>query len=370
MAIRFTYKPSGVILSSSLSEVTIQADCPFIDVILSSPSGGVLLRERYYAYDDIVTLHDISSLVEAQMRADGLSYADFTLQIYSGSPSSLADSLTYHVLYCDRVSLCTNLPLFLTDNFLTSLSTRRLAPDFTASVSLYAQSGESLAYAFHCCYSTATDDSQHYLHIKFNDGVTASMDGVVQINISPSDIISAAASAAGYSVSQVCLQSFAVCCGARSASFIIDRTLAHLDSFFFRNCFNIIELACLPMVTTTKTNVEQSTAIVFGHKSLYDRSAEVAHEVIAGPLSAEEADWIDRLFTSYEVYRLEANNYDDTEPAVMYPVIISECSCEISDSDEKPNTVKFTWLHTDVRPLLHLDPSPGIFTSQFDYRFS
>lgn len=78
--------------------------------------------------------------------------------------------------------------------------------------------------------------------------------------------------------------SFTVRCGQRSISCFVDYSLDNRETFFFRNRFNVFDFATLPVLTTAKTDVSRSLA-----------------------------------------------------------VIITDCTCEINDGDEKLNTVKFTW---------------------------
>lgn len=51
-------------------------------------------------------------------------------------------------------------------------------------------------------------------------------------------------------------------------------------------------------------------------------------------------------------------------------VLISDYTSEISDSDEKLNTVKFTWRFTDNLPKVNPPYSPGIFNDKFNPTFS
>ena len=64
--------------------------------------------------------------------------------------------------------------------------------------------------------------------------------------------------------SYVLLLSLTVRCGKRSISFFIDPSLDTAPSFYFRNCFNVWDWAALPGVTTAKTDVERSTAVING----------------------------------------------------------------------------------------------------------
>lgn len=84
------------------------------------------------------------------------------------------------------------------------------------------------------------------------------------------------------------------------------------------------------------------------------------YEVQTGPFTSDEAGWIDQLFSSYDVFHIEPDATNPDEPLVRAPVLINDCTCEIHDGDEKLNTAKFTWRHTDNRPIVRLSASPGI----------
>ena len=68
--------------------------------------------------------------------------------------------------------------------------------------------------------------------------------------------------------------------------------------------------------------------------------------------------------------RFESGTLDENSPLVFAEVLISDCTCEISDSDEKPNTAKFTWRYADNRPIVRLSASSGIFTSPYNIVYS
>ena len=57
-------------------------------------------------------------------------------------------------------------------------------------------------------------------------------------------------------------------------------------------------------------------------------------------------------------------------PLVLVPILITDYTCEILDGDEKLNTVKFTWRHTDNRQIVLLSASSGIFTSLYNIVYS
>lgn len=105
MATRITNKPTGIILSSAIGDIVISSDASFVDVKLTATGSIVILEERYYSFRNEITLHDIASLIEAQMRKMGETISSFTLSVYANGSSSVSDSCTLQILYCDRLLL-------------------------------------------------------------------------------------------------------------------------------------------------------------------------------------------------------------------------------------------------------------------------
>lgn len=370
MAHRITYKPPGRLLSSAVGELTVAVDGDFVDVTLTATGGIVILSERYYPYGGYVTLYDLGSLIEAEMRSSGLSTADFTLRVFSDTQNNKADSCVLHILYCDRFTVCTDIPLFLKENFLTSLSMRRVAPGSTLSLFLYAESGESLEYSVQHTFQTNKSEAR-FIHSYFIDsGKTADTSGVVQINIPQSSVIADAAGFAATRPDNITLLSFTVRCGQRSVTCFVDNSLTDLESFYFRNCFNVWDTATLPVVTTAKTDVDRSVAIINGCSRFYNHSTAKTYEVEAGPLTSDEAAWIDQLFSSHDVFRIEPDPTNSYDPLLLAPILITDATCEIQDGDEKLNTVKFTWRYVENRPIVRLSASPGIFTEPYNLVYS
>lgn len=369
MAHRIVYKPQGIIFSSALGDLAVDVDGEYVDVKLYTP-GRVILSERYYAYGGAVTLCDLGSLIEAEMRASGQSYDEFTLSVFTDTTGNKSDSCVLHILYCDRMTVCSDIQKFLSENFLTTLSYRRVAPGSTESLFFFADKEESVAYTISHRYRKSGSEALFHHSYTVDADKTASSASVVQINIAQSLVIADAAAHAGVRLSEVSLLSFTVYLGQRSITFIVDESLdsrpSALNSFIFRNCFNALEVATLAAVTTAKTDVDRSTAIVNGRSRFYNQSATKTYEVETAPLTSDETEWIDQLFTSHEVFRIEPDPTNEYDPLVLAPVLITDSTCEIQDGDDKLNKVKFTWRFADNRPLVRLSASPGIFTSPYN----
>lgn len=371
MSHRITYKPTGILLTSQIGEVGIAVDGNAVDVTLTASTGQLtILSERYYAYGGNVTLYDIGSLIEAEMQGSGQSYATFTLKV--GNGSAVHDSITLRVLYCDRYTLCSNTDVFLAENFLTTLQQRRIAPGDTLSLSFFANAGEDITAHIYVRWRRVDSPSvlrQHYGTLN-GTNVKAQSTGVVQLNISQPSLVNVIADIYGVKAYAIEIVGYTIRVGQRAVTAYVDGTLAVADTFIFRNCFNVWDSATLPCVTKSKTDVDRSTAVVNGTSSFYDQKVEQTFEVECGPLTSDECAWLDQLAASREVMRIVANPCDDSEPWLFAPVLVTDSSVEVSDTDEKPNTVKFTWRYADHRPHVLLSASPGIFKSPFNLPFS
>lgn len=370
MAHRIISKPHGIVLSSALGDIAVEVEGTYVDVSLRADGYRDILAERYYAYGGTVTLCELGSLIEAEMRCSGQTFADFTLSVYTDTPGNKADSCVLHILYCDRFTICSDIQKFLSENFLTTLSYRRVAPGSTESLFFFAAEGESVAYTISYQYRKSGSNALYHHSFTVDAGKTASSASVVQINIAQSSIVADAASHAAVRPSEVELLSFTVYLGQRSITFFVDPSLGSdpsaLGSFVFRNCFNVLEVAALAAVTTAKTDVDRSTAIVNGRSQFYNQSSTKSYEVETAPLTSDEAEWIDQLFTSHDVFRIEPDPTNEYDPLVLAAILITDSTCEIQDGDEKLNKVKFTWRYADNRPLVRLSASPGIFTSPYN----
>ncbi|MBD5505622.1 MAG: hypothetical protein HDR09_18250 [Lachnospiraceae bacterium] len=357
-------------LSSAIGEIDIDVDGTSVDVTLTGPGGKTILSERYYAYSGRVTLYNLGSLIEAELRSSGYTTADYTLRVFSDTVTNKADSCTLKILYCDRYAIGYDVPLFLKENFLTTLAMRRVAPQSIISLFFYAEKGESLEYTIFHRFRKQSSDAMYSHSFIMQSEHTANSAGVEQINISIDEIIADAASFATARLGEIEPLSFTVRLGQRSISFFIDPTLSFDNTFYFRNCFNVWDWAALPCVTTAKSAVDRSTAIVNGTSQFYDQSVEKTYEVEAGPLTSDEAEWIDQLFTSYDVFRIEPDATNSDDPYLFAPILITDSTCEVHNADNKLNSVKFSWRYADNRPCVRLSASPGIFTESFNYVYS
>lgn len=367
MAHKILFDSSSIHLSSSIEEIVIEVDGAFVDVRLTSSSGSILLDERFYPFEGKVSLLSLSSLIEDDMRLSGLCFDSYTLSAFTVTEQANAHCVTLNVLFCDRFTLCSDPESFLSCNFLTTLSTRRVAPDSSLSFLLYAADEDSLEAAvdFTCIDEASGEIITGSMPLEMRSAISQRIYRipliVPKLNLDIAIFIKMPAA-------QLKLLSFTLRCGARALSCFIDRSLTASDAFFFRNCFNAPETAVFNCVTTVTTEIDRSLATVAGRSQLYDFSETKSYEVESEPLPTAEAEWLDQLITSRSVYRLSPDSLDDQDP--LLPVLIDNATFEVSDSDESPNTIKLSWRFDSNRPLSRLPDDRGAFSSQFSYHFA
>ena len=60
----------------------------------------------------------------------------------------------------------------------------------------------------------------------------------------------------------------------------------------------------------------------------------------------------------------------ETDFDAMLPILITDFTCEFSDTDVKLNKIKFTWRHSANRPLMDAPLTASIFDDKFNPTFS
>ena len=60
----------------------------------------------------------------------------------------------------------------------------------------------------------------------------------------------------------------------------------------------------------------------------------------------------------------------ETDFDALYTILITDFTSELSDSDEKLNSVKFTWRYADNRPKVNISEDSEVFTTEFNPTFN
>lgn len=367
MANSIFFSQSSLHLSSRLPDIMVHTTNASVNVRLRC-YGATLLDERYFPDESgNVTVRDLRSLVENHMRQVDECNLQFTIEAFNGSEDNELASEQINVLYCDRIVNVTDLDEVLRHQFLTAASALRIAPDGTFFLTYYGMIGDRTTYYFYCRYATADGGSEMASFLGGDSRVTLSADGPQYIICTVAEVEARLKELMG---NNAVLQSFTVRCGNRAMTYFVDRSLRAADAFYFRNCFNCIEQLTVPMETVAKQKVERSVAKIDRDSTFYNQSETVEYEVQSAALTADEAMLCEQLFASHDARVARINPWDDNEFEVFDPILITDSTSERSDSDEKPNTVKFTWRYAANRPMLALGEPTGTFTEPYNFIFT
>ena len=142
--------------------------------------------------------------------------------------------------------------------------------------------------------------------------------------------------------------------------------------FFYLNCFGVVEQLSLQRTTTEKVKADRSIATLGKSSQFYDVTTSKEYEVESAALTSDECLQVEQMLTSPSVripYGPNTSLYDNDFDALI-PILITDFTSELSDTDEKLNSVKFTWRFAENRPKIAAPQSPGIFNDKFNPTFS
>ncbi|MCM1310839.1 MAG: hypothetical protein NC301_07440 [Bacteroides sp.] len=360
MSTDFQNIPSGVIPSSFLTVLTANVSGESsVDFSLADSEGNVLLQESYYPVNGQVEIYDVNVLIEQHMRNRNLAYSEYTATIGSASR-------TLSVLYCERQVDTESFDEWLSSNFLTSQVNRRVSPDAEFSLSYFLAAGAKTLKAKHEIYWLDNRDNSVNVFAPPQSSRTPSIVGynsIRETHVSIPGLTEDIAEAQEIPQTAVEILAVNLSLGEREYSIYVDRSLDSLEKFAFYNCFNLFEDALLPTLTTTKTEVSRTLAALATHSYFFDRSVMKQYVATLGPLTSDESDWVDQLISSHSAF-----HYVNGSPQ---PMLITEATCEVSDGDDAPNTVKFTWRYAENVPHLRLQSTRrGIFSDHFNDCFA
>lgn len=361
----FGFTSDALTLTSMLDEITVNTDCEWLDIIIESQKAGRIFSERYWPFNGSFTIWDVSYVFENFMRQTGaIVLNDVTIKAYLRG--SLQASAPLNVIYCEALSESGS-SFDFRNNFLTTSQVRRVAPEST--VFFFAYDNESDYYSVAYQYRIQGDDNTIYTG-KFENLSPEDYDNLKAIRFNQKEIQYKEAKNnpnASYWW-QIEVVSFTVSFGARSARLVVDKSLSDGNTFYFRNCFNCPDFITLKAVTKSKTEVTRSLAKFGARAVFYDQINEKNYDVESAPLLKSEADFIDQLISSTEVYKIIPQS-DDNFMAQL--ILITDSNCEISD-DDNLDAVKYTWRYADNRlhRNIQADSLLRIFTYQFNNSFT
>ena len=150
----------------------------------------------------------------------------------------------------------------------------------------------------------------------------------------------------------------------------MDHSITPAKRFCFLNFFNIVEDIYLVCYTTDKVKSDRSLATMGRAVQFYDVHNSKEYETETAPLTSFECNLFEQMLLSTQVrLPLGDNAESETDFEAMFPILITDFTSEISDSNTELNTVKFTWQFADSVPRLELPTTPGIFNSVYNCLF-
>lgn len=370
-----------LVLSSSLNEFKVKTSYDYLLLTLTDEEGTAIFSEKFWVYNGEVKFVDLASLIETDMRTKGKTVAkylftaswdwegdeeDTTQPIPRPDARHFEESLKLNVLYCEDVNLSEVFPDdFTKENFLTTLQQRRLSPEFNFSLHFYEANIALKEYEVTMICRILGEDSA-YTYSKTES--IESDNNIYSIPLNATQMKETLKQHLGHEGFE--LLAFSVVSGKRYATFTIDESLRYGETFYFRNMFNAADCVTVPAETESQTDVSRSIAVMPEKSMFYDRTVKKSFQVQTGPLIHPEAEFLEQLVSSYQVYRAIFKGYVEGLPQfTMKEVMITESDVKYSDNDSTQQ-VKFTWRYADNRPGVILDMPYRIFTNEYIKVFS
>lgn len=351
---------NDIIFTSAFPDLELVIDQSDVNIELWAEEQSIFsvnLRADEYSH---VYLTNLAQVMEQYMIENQLVLSSFSLRESPEQPENpfRRNFVAIFSNYC----LDDYAQSFIGGNFLTTLSVKQISSSAYDLVSFISKKGEDITVRHHVVF--------------YANGVLEAMDwetaeteekdiALHNINVSAKYYVSKIQES--YPGKEIKLLSFSVSVGPRNITYYVtDRK--NLTQMFFINAFNVFELFEVQGVTTTKTKVERDTAVVNRREVFYDRTIEKSYEVQTSALSSPIKDWVEQFLFSplVKMFNPDADSINE-----MAEILITESTCEISNSNTELSKVKFTWKYADVYPRINSikRKTEGSFSQQFEFQF-
>lgn len=343
------------VLTSSLSSITASTDKERIVVSLSCENGidgdiETFYSTPLYAFDGVVELSDVGSLIEEyfRMRNKVCEIITFTFDNVSMDVS---------VLYCEYAMQDDFVPA---KSFFLSSSVQRVHQDSTVAIST-VNHGSETPFIIKAVGHSMHDDTL----LAVSKSEQRTLQNFVTY-FSVADIIDWALNRTDDAVDEelrdvvyFSIEYF----GLQKMCFIVPAP-AYL-TFSFRNIFNVEEFVDVVGIMITKTDVSRDTAVCNGRSRQYDRHVGRSYQILTESLTQEEVDVFEQFLASHRVMLCLGDK--------KHEVIITDHTCEPSSADDSLASIKFEWRFSEQHPKLFGTLVNGIMPSRrkiFDDTFS
>lgn len=334
-------------LTSLMTNVRATTDKNKIEVSLSCESGAggdieTFYSTTLYAFDNVVELSDVGTLIEEYFRLRHKVAAMITICFDDVS-------VDVHFLYCEYA-----MPdgFDVSKTFFLASMAQRVHQDSTITIAA-CNHGLANDFIIKAVGRHTYDDDlgvvARRVRRSFNNESSTffSVAEIIKWALNMSD------EEAGDELRDV--KYFSIEYAGVQKMFFIVPAPAYL-TFSFRNIFNVEEFIDVVGEITTKTEVSRDTAVCNGRSKQYDRNVSRTYDVQTEPLTSEEIAVFEQFLSSHEVLMyLEGTDWD---------VIITDHTCEPSSADDKLTTVNFTWRFADKRPRLFDSAFNGIMPTR------
>ena len=375
MALSFNRTLGSSYFSAEVPDVEVNTSAASVQFALSyithSTYGDIpvaIFHNTYYTSNGIVTVYDIRSVIEHYLRSNGKAACDFRITFTAGSEVITHDML---VLYCQQIPYGISAEDMIANHFLTSITTRFITPGTNYPLSFYLPFRESdrspgnyrmvtIRYDVKCLLP----DGSVYIYNSIS-GQRKSW-GLVTVNITYASIIAMV----HYQYPDALVLSCDITIGNCKTTFFIDQRHSQRQ-FYFRNAFNVWELAIIPASQKSVVETESSTAQCGDNLIQYDVEHTRTFELQSAPLLYDYARWLEQFVTSPDIRVKDRPEGYIAEPESFPQVLIVEYDYAIDDAPGVANTFTFTWKYANTRSHIMLTAATeGVFTEQFSAQFS
>lgn len=351
---------SDIIFTSAFPDLELVSDQGWERIELWAGEQSIFSVYLCANENGLIYLSDLGQVMEQYLIENQLSFASFSLRESPERPENpfRRDFVAvFSSYFMDGYA-----ESFIEGNFLTTLSAKQISTSAYDMVPFISKKGEDITDRHHVVfYADGVLEAMDWANAKTEEKDIA----LHNINVSAKDYVSEIQGS--YPGKEIKLLSFSVSVGPRNITYYVtDRK--NLTQMFFINAFNAFELFEVQGVTTTKTKVERDTAVVNHREVFYDRTIEKSYEVQTSALSSPIKDWVEQFLFSPLVKMFDPNADSINE---MTEILITESTCEISNSNTELNKVKFTWKYADVYPRINSTKrkTEGSFSQQFEFQF-
>ncbi|MBD5421454.1 MAG: hypothetical protein HDR49_00270 [Bacteroides sp.] len=367
--IRPSFPQPQIFLSSHIPDLQIFSDLVSIVAVISSGTEEIF-RSRYYPANGVTTIYDLRSIIEQFLaRTPGRCFGSFMIEISPEGDNTHPDVATieFDVILCSMNILTDDDWQWLDENFLRFTAHQRIAPDGLIRLSWFNPTVENQKIQITCNY-ISTDTGVASIHT-FQEDCFPDENNPFAIFTLSMRVANIEAMVAMDIDRPIRLLAVTIQAGRRSATFYIDNALKGATSFFFTNCFGIIDQLTLQAVVTRKLETDRAAAESIDRILPYNDRPRRSFELQSGALSSPETILAEQLLASTDVRLPVASAAGEQDFNAMWPIVITDFTADFANDDEKLNTLKLSWQFQSMRPTIIPDQSGGVFDSNYNPAF-